>query len=101
MREALDVEPAAAVRGFIAAVYGAAAATMPASMTDCPHALILASTSRYRRELLDRLRLPFEVHGAAASTKAPLARRSPGRSWRAGWRWPRRAPWRRSTPTRW
>ncbi|QNK73683.1 septum formation inhibitor Maf [Variovorax sp. PAMC28562] len=24
--------------------------------------LILASTSRYRRELLDRLRLPFEVH---------------------------------------
>ena len=26
------------------------------------HALILASTSRYRRELLARLRLPFEVH---------------------------------------
>ena len=25
--------------------------------------LILASTSRYRRELLERLRLPFEVHG--------------------------------------
>ena len=24
--------------------------------------LILASTSRYRRELLDRLRLPFEIH---------------------------------------
>jgi len=26
-----------------------------------PHRLILASTSRYRRELLERLRLPFEV----------------------------------------
>ena len=30
-------------------------------MTSRP-ALILASTSRYRRELLERLRLPFEVH---------------------------------------
>jgi septum formation protein len=30
-------------------------------MTTRP-ALILASTSRYRRELLERLRLPFEVH---------------------------------------
>lgn len=27
-----------------------------------PRRLILASTSRYRRELLERLRLPFEVH---------------------------------------
>ena len=26
-----------------------------------PHRLILASTSRYRRELLERLRLPFDV----------------------------------------
>jgi hypothetical protein len=30
------------------------------SMSSSPP-LILASTSRYRRELLDRLRLPFEV----------------------------------------
>jgi septum formation protein len=28
---------------------------------DSPHRLILASTSRYRRELLERLRLPFDV----------------------------------------
>ncbi|WP_428419967.1 Maf family nucleotide pyrophosphatase [Methylibium sp.] len=31
------------------------------STTVTPHRLILGSTSRYRRELLERLRLPFEV----------------------------------------
>ncbi|MFO1221407.1 MAG: Maf family nucleotide pyrophosphatase [Burkholderiaceae bacterium] len=41
-------------------------------------ALILASTSRYRRELLERLRLPFtvvapQVDEAAASDEAPAA----------------------------
>lgn len=38
--------------------------------------LILASTSRYRRELLERLRLPFEVH-APDVDEAPLAGETP------------------------
>jgi septum formation protein len=45
-------------------------------------ALILASTSRYRRELLERLRLPFDVHSPdvdetphAGETPARLAER--------------------------
>ena len=38
-------------------------------MTPRP-ALILASTSRYRRELLERLRLPFEVHAPAVDETA-------------------------------
>lgn len=33
----------------------------PSSVTTPPPALVLASTSRYRRELLERLRLPFTV----------------------------------------
>jgi len=35
--------------------------------------LILASTSRYRRELLERLRLPFEVHAPASVDETPIA----------------------------
>jgi septum formation protein len=35
--------------------------------------LILASTSRYRRELLQRLRLPFEVHAPASVDETPIA----------------------------
>jgi septum formation protein len=38
-----------------------ASSSVPPSVTDARPRLILASTSRYRRELLDRLRLPFEV----------------------------------------
>ncbi|MDM0012638.1 Maf family nucleotide pyrophosphatase [Variovorax sp. J22P168] len=38
--------------------------------------LILASTSRYRRELLTRLRLPFEVH-APEVDETPLAGETP------------------------
>jgi len=38
--------------------------------------LILASTSRYRRELLERLRLPFEVH-APDVDETPLAGEAP------------------------
>jgi septum formation protein len=38
--------------------------------------LILASTSRYRRELLERLRLPFEVH-APDLDETPLAGEAP------------------------
>jgi len=34
-----------------------------------PPPLILGSTSRYRRELLERLQLPFEVH--APGRRAP------------------------------
>ena len=41
-----------------------------------PRTLILASTSRYRRELLDRLRLPYEVH-APHVDEAPLAGETP------------------------
>jgi septum formation protein len=41
-------------------------------------ALILASTSRYRRELLARLRLPFEVISPGVD-EAPLAGESPAR----------------------
>ena len=39
-------------------------------------ALILGSTSRYRRELLERLRLPFEVH-APEVDETPLIGESP------------------------
>ena len=39
-------------------------------------ALILASTSRYRRELLERLRLPFTVH-APEVDESPLAGEAP------------------------
>lgn len=38
--------------------------------------IVLASTSRYRRELLERLRLPFEVH-APAIDETPLAAEKP------------------------
>ena len=38
--------------------------------------LVLASTSRYRRELLERLRLPFEVH-APDVDEAPWAGEAP------------------------
>lgn len=41
-----------------------------------PRTLILASTSRYRRELLDRLRLPYEVH-APGVDETPLASETP------------------------
>ena len=43
-------------------------------MTSPP--LILASTSRYRRELLQRLRRPFEVH-APQVDETPLPGESP------------------------
>ena len=43
-------------------------------MTSPP--LILASTSRYRRELLQRLRLPFEVH-SPQTDETPLPGESP------------------------
>lgn len=41
-----------------------------------PRTLILASTSRYRRELLDRLCLPYEVH-APGVDETPLAGETP------------------------
>jgi septum formation protein len=36
--------------------------TSPSFTTTVPRSLILASTSRYRRELMERLQWPFEVH---------------------------------------
>jgi septum formation protein len=50
--------------------------------------LILASTSRYRRELLERLRLPFDVVSPEVD-ETPAARRDAGRAGRCAWRWPR------------
>ncbi len=41
-----------------------------------PHRLVLASTSRYRRELLERLRLPFTVE-APRLDETPLLREAP------------------------
>jgi septum formation protein len=43
-------------------VYGAGDNQNMSTRTDMRPTLILASTSRYRRELLARLRLPFDVH---------------------------------------
>jgi septum formation protein len=48
---------------------------MPAKTTDNPR-LILASTSRYRRELLERLGLPFEIV-APEIDESPLERETP------------------------
>jgi len=45
-------------------------------MTPAPLQLILGSTSRYRRELLGRLRLPFEVQ-APAVDETPLPGETP------------------------
>ena len=58
------------------------------------HALILASTSRYRRELLQRLRLPFEIRAPGVDETA-LPGEAPARRWRCAWRWPRREQSRR------
>ena len=46
--------------------------------TNSPRALVLASTSRYRRELLDRLGLPFEVR-APTTDESALAGEPPER----------------------
>jgi septum formation protein len=44
--------------------------------SNCPPRLILASSSRYRRELLERLRIPFDVI-VPALDEAPLAGETP------------------------
>ena len=44
--------------------------------SNCPPRLILASSSRYRRELLERLRIPFDVIVPAVD-EAPLAAETP------------------------
>ena len=79
---ARDVEPHADrshASGHRAQCSGAAAASRDdGTMTRCPPAAsILASTSRYRRELLERLRLPFDVRRAAGrrDAAAPAKRR--------------------------
>ncbi len=46
-------------------------------MQNTPRPLILGSTSRYRRELLERLRLPFEVC-APHVDESPLPQETPG-----------------------
>lgn len=43
----------------------------PNAPVSAPQRLILASTSRYRRELLQRLRLPFEVEAPQVDESAP------------------------------
>jgi septum formation protein len=49
---------------------------MPNLQPDAPPRLILGSTSRYRRELLERLRLPFEVT-APQVDESPLPHEDP------------------------
>lgn len=49
---------------------------MTAAITSTPRTLVLASTSRYRRELLTRLHLPFEVL-APDVDETPLAGETP------------------------
>lgn len=52
--------------------------------------LILGSTSRYRRELLQRLRLPFEsVSPQVDETPCPA---KPRPHWPCVWPWPKPAP---------
>ncbi|HEY4373305.1 MAG TPA: Maf family nucleotide pyrophosphatase [Burkholderiales bacterium] len=50
---------------------------MPSPVTSPPRPLILASTSRYRRELLERLRLPFSTR-APETDETPLPGEDPG-----------------------
>jgi septum formation protein len=57
-------------------VYGAADDRAPDNRSMTPPRLILASTSRYRRELLERLRVPFEVQAPDAD-ETPLPRETP------------------------
>ena len=67
-------------------------------MTDARARLVLASTSRYRRELLERLRLPFDVESPDVD-ETPLPGEAPAR-WRSAWRWPRPTRSPRDIPTR-
>ncbi len=55
---------------------------------------------RYRRELLERLRLPFEVARPDVDETA-AARRSPGRAGATAWPTPRPSRWPRDTPGAW
>ena len=99
LAKALDPPSAADRRqGFIAASVRGARGTMGQSAMPTPRPpLILASTSRYRRELLERLRLPFEWF-RPPSTRRPLPGEAP-RHWRArAWPRPRRRRWRRCAP---
>ncbi|MEO5701377.1 MAG: Maf family nucleotide pyrophosphatase [Casimicrobiaceae bacterium] len=49
---------------------------MPKTVLPIPRRLVLASTSRYRRELLERLGLPFEV-ASPATEESPLSGERP------------------------
>lgn len=46
------------------------ASPLPLRQSGLPRPLVLASTSRYRRELLERLRLPFEVQAPGVDESA-------------------------------
>lgn len=59
--------------------------------------LVLASGSRWRRQLLDRLALPYAWESPDIDeTPRPGKRPSP---WSTACHWPRRSGWRRPTPT--
>ena len=69
------------------------------SMANLHRPLILGSTSVYRRELLQRLRVPFEV-------VAPLVDETPWSQrvrqlWRSDWPWPKRVQWLNYTHKLW
>jgi septum formation protein len=61
--------------------------------------LVLASTSRYRSELLQRLRLSFTVRAPGVDEEA-LPDEAP-RALAFAWRWPRPTPSPTSTATQW
>ncbi len=68
-------------------------------MSKLQRALILGSTSRYRRELLQRLRVPFEVVSPDVD-ETPLANEAPqALATRLALAKPK--PWRSFTPTPW
>jgi len=61
--------------------------------------VVLGSTSRYRRELLSRLNLPFEV--AAPDVDETHRPANPPAIWPCASRWPKPAPWLSAFRRRW
>lgn len=58
--------------------------------------LILGSTSRYRRELMERLNIPFTTVSPEVD-ETPLPGEAPVH-WPCAWHWLRPMPWLSSTP---
>ena len=73
--------------------------SFPAATLDTPLPLILASTSAYRRELLLRLGLAFEVRSPGVD-ETPCPANVP-LIWPCAWPWPKPRPWPNNTLARW